>query len=123
MNPPDELTGGFAWKAIKIFCNKLRRFGIDNTPLEGHYINVDDRPGSGKQISVDTAALAAGLGPGLGGSVTVTVEDASGYAPGAGVGSVSNVDTLTFDSNLFEIYDGGGGQAVVKLKTTDCSGG
>jgi len=51
------------------------------------------------------------------GKITVTVEDASGYAPGAGVMSVGNVDTLTFDQDNFEIYDGGGGQCVVKLKT------
>lgn len=56
-----------------------------------------------------------------GGQVTVTVEDVSGYAPGSGVGTVEGVDVLTFDQDLFEIYDGGGGQCVVKLKTTTCT--
>jgi len=55
------------------------------------------------------------------GAIVVTTEDTSGYTPGSGVPTVSDVTTLTFDQDLFEIFDGGGGQCVVKLKTTDCS--
>ncbi len=55
------------------------------------------------------------------GSFMVTTEDASGYAPGSGVAEVDSVTILTFDQDVFEIYDGGGGQCVVKLKTCDAS--
>lgn len=51
------------------------------------------------------------------GRITVTVEDASGYVAGSGVAQVTKVDVLTFDQDNFEIFDGGGGQCVVKLKT------
>jgi hypothetical protein len=51
------------------------------------------------------------------GGLTVTVEDASGYSAGSGVSEVTAVSTLTFDQANFEIFDGGGGQVVVKLKT------
>lgn len=56
-----------------------------------------------------------------GGSIIVTTEDASGYTPGTGVSEVDGVTKLTFDQDLFEIFDGGGGQCVVRLKTTNCS--
>ncbi len=54
---------------------------------------------------------------GGGGTIDVTVGDASGYEPGAGVGEVDNVTNIMFDQDNFEIYDGGGGTCVVKLKT------
>lgn len=50
-----------------------------------------------------------------GGKIEVTAEDASGYS-GGGSSDLTNRDVLTVDSNLFEIYDGGGGQAVIKIK-------
>lgn len=56
-----------------------------------------------------------------GGKITVTTEDASGYTPGTGVATVPSVTTLTFDQDVFEIFDGGGGQCVVRLKTCDAT--
>jgi hypothetical protein len=70
----------------------------------------------------DCTAQNTGGGGGGTGSITVTVEDVSGYS-GGGISSLENVDVITFDSSLFELYDGGGGQAVIKPKTTDCGGG
>jgi hypothetical protein len=55
------------------------------------------------------------------GMLRVTTEDASGYAAGSGVSSVLGINVLTFDQDNFEIYDGGGGQCVVKLKTCDAT--
>jgi hypothetical protein len=55
------------------------------------------------------------------GTITVTTEDVSGYTPGTGVSEVDDVDTLTFDQDVFEIFDGGGGQCVVRLKTCDAT--
>jgi|ERR1041385_1978984 hypothetical protein len=45
---------------------------------------------------------------GSGGSLTVTTEDGSGWT--GNVTEVDGVTTLTFDSNMFRIYDLGGGQ-------------
>jgi hypothetical protein len=55
-------------------------------------------------------------GGGIGTLKDVTVEDNSGFS-GGGIPSMSNVVTLTPDNNLFELYDGGSDQAVLKLKT------
>lgn len=56
-----------------------------------------------------------------GGAIVVTTEDATGYTPGTGVSTVNGVTTLTFDQDVFEIFDGGGGQCVVRLKTCDAT--
>ncbi len=59
-----------------------------------------------------------GVGPSAGGgTIDVSVEDTSAYTPGTGVSEVDNVNRITFDQDNFEIFDGGGGQVVVKLKT------
>lgn len=57
-----------------------------------------------------------GGGGGIGTLTDVTVEDNSGFS-GGGIPSMSDVVTLTPDNNLFELYDGGSNQAVIKLKT------
>lgn len=40
---------------------------------------------------------------------------------GDGTTTLDNIDVLTFDSTLFTITDGGGGEVIITLKTTDCS--
>jgi hypothetical protein len=97
--------------------SKLKNFRI----VGGDGVDISGDMSSG--FSINTRDSGAGAGGGGGGgptpppaTITVTVEDASGFAPGAGVPEVDHVHTLTFDSNMFEIYDGGGGQCVVKLK-------
>jgi N-acetyl-gamma-glutamylphosphate reductase len=49
--------------------------------------------------------------------IIVTVEDVSGYS-GGGITKLNNVTTLTFDNTVFDLYDGGGGQAIIKCKGT-----
>ncbi len=44
----------------------------------------------------------------------VTTEDASGFV-GGGTDFLEDIDVLTFDDNSFDVYDGGGGQAVITL--------
>lgn len=50
-----------------------------------------------------------------GGKLQVTQEDVSGYATGGG-SDVDKVDVLTVDQTIMEVFDGGGGQAIIKLK-------
>jgi len=108
-------------RSVKKILDYILKVHIEDIRIEG---STDDKS-TCNFIRAESGVLATlKLGKdlrGFIGGITVTAEDASGYAPGAGVGSVENVDVLTFDQDLFEIYDGGGGQCVVKLKTTDCS--
>jgi hypothetical protein len=120
-NPPVGLSASkwSAWGAkVSAAIRSLRVIrsgsGIDVNELnsETATVNIDNLRREG-----DAPLGGQGRGGGGGGTVTVTVEDASGYAPGDGVSEVDNVTTITFDQDNFEIYDGGGGQCVVKLKT------
>ena len=110
---------------FKAYLESLRQGIFTVRPIQGNNISVSEFPGQGSVISADTIPGTGtnGGGGGGGSTITVTVEDASGYTPGSGVGSVSGVTTLTFDQDMFEIFDGGGGQCVVRLKTCDATCG
>jgi hypothetical protein len=65
------LAGKFGWSRLRAWANSLRGDVVDNTPTAGHYITVDDSPGGGKRINVDTAALAQG---GVGGDRVLSLQ-------------------------------------------------
>jgi|SRR6516164_8547511 hypothetical protein len=95
-----------------------------------HIDNVQvDNTGQNKTPTVNTRRGPSGavfrlrLNPSIngGGGFKVTAEDTSGYIEGGDVGEVDGVDTLTFDTQEFMIFDGGGGQCVIRARTCPSS--
>lgn len=111
-----EVPEKFNWRKVKQFLKDIRSAILTYRGLEGKNMHLDEKVGEGTVYNAGIGDDGSGGDSGFG-TIRVTVEDASGYEPGSGVPLVNGVMILTFDQDNFEIYDGGGGQCVVKLKT------